>query len=277
VLTPEGLFVFANASISKGRPGIPEFSVLDYRTRSNFLESGLTYPLIRQREKNLSLTALWFMTHDEGNILASPGSLDRLRGVRGRVETDFADPLNGINQINVTVSHGIEGAGSTRNDNPIASRANGRVDFTKIETTMSHTQPLPSDFSVLAAVYGQYAIRPLLASELCGFGGRYFGRAYDPSDLVADSCVEILGELRYDVPGIKAFLDQTQFYIFADRGWLHNLAPVAGTLKDLDGASMGGGVRLGWWSYFSLDVSGAKAIAGPRDDWRAFFILTGRY
>ena len=89
---------------------------------------------------------------------------------------------------------------------------------------------------------------PLLASELCGYGGRFFGRAYDPSDLVGDSCVEILGELRYDVPWIRTLMNQAQLYAFADRGWLHNLAPVAGTPRDLDGASVGGGVRLGWWS-----------------------------
>ena len=44
------------------------------------------------------------MTHDEGDILAAPNSLDRLRGVRARAETDFADPLNGINQINSSPS-----------------------------------------------------------------------------------------------------------------------------------------------------------------------------
>jgi hemolysin activation/secretion protein len=277
VLTPEGLSVFADASLSKGKPGIPTFSVLDYKTVSNFAEAGLTYPVIRQRERNLSVTALWFMTHDEGNILAAPNSLDRLRGVRVRVESDFADPFQGINQLNVVTSHGIEGLGSTLNGNPFASRANGTVDFTKLEVTASRLQQLPSDFSFLGALYGQYAFQPLLASELCGYGGRYFGRAYDPSDLVADNCIEVLGELRYDVPWLKPFTQQAQLYAFADGGWLHNLAPVSGTPRDQDGASVGGGVRLGWWQYYSVDVSGAKAIAGPRDNWRAFFILTGRY
>ena len=26
-----------------------------------------------------------------------------------------------------------------------------------------------------------------------------FGRAFDPSELVADTCIELLGELRYDI------------------------------------------------------------------------------
>jgi hypothetical protein len=40
---------------------------------------------------------------------------------------------------------------------------------------------------------------------------------------------------------------------------------------------VGGGFRLGWQSLIGADLSVAKAIEGPRDDWRFFFILTGRY
>jgi hemolysin activation/secretion protein len=281
VLTPEGLTAFVNASISNGRPGLPVDPVLDYKTKSMFLESGLTYPAIRQRERNLAFTALAFFTDDRGAFLdlpnTPPSTHDRLHGVRLKADSDFADPLNGINQINVVVSHGIDGAGSTKNGSDLASRANGRVDFTKAELTLSRAQPLPYNFSVVGALYAQHAFTPLLASELCGYGGRYFGRAFDPSTLVGDSCLELLGEVRYDIPfGIKD-LTQAQLYAFADRGWLHNIAPDDPTLKNVDAASVGGGARLGWQSFYSADLSVAKAIAGPRDDWRFFFILTGRY
>jgi hemolysin activation/secretion protein len=277
VLTPEGLTAFVNASASNGRPGIPELELFDYKTRSTFLESGLTYPIVRQREKNLAFSLLWFMSHDESDILATINSLDRLRGVRFRAETDFADPINGINQITFVLSHGFEGAGSTLNGNPFASRANGRVDFTKAEWTISRVQPLPMNFSLLTALYAQYAVTPLLASELCGYGGRYFGRAYDPSDLVSDSCLELLGELRYDIPHSIKELTQAQLYAFADHGSLHNIAPVRGTLRDIDAASTGAGVRVGWLSNYMADLSVSKAIEGPRNEWRYFFILTGRY
>ena len=79
-------------------------------------------------------------------------------------------------------------------------RANGRVDFTKLELTLSRLQPLFDRFSFLGALYGQYALTPLLVSELCGYGGRAFGRAFDPSQFVSDSCMEALAELRYDIP-----------------------------------------------------------------------------
>ena len=37
------------------------------------------------------------------------------------------------------------------------------------------------------------ASRRCCRSELCGYGGRFFGRAYDPSEMVADSCLMVLG------------------------------------------------------------------------------------
>ena len=66
-------------------------------------------------------------------------------------------------------------------------------------------------------------------SELCGYGGRVFGRGFDPSQFVGDTCLELLGELRYDIPLELKGLTQAQLYGFADHGWLHNIAPDLGT------------------------------------------------
>ena len=153
------------------------------------------------------------------------------------------------------------------------------MDFTKAEATLTRVQPLGQGFSALVAVYGQWARTALLSPELCGYGGRVFGRAYDPSELLGDRCVLALGELRYDVPVTLPKLTQFQLYGFADAGWLHNIAPVAGTPENVDGASVGGGLRLGLLGFqpgMTADLSAAKGVAGSRDDWRFFFIVTGR-
>ena len=280
VLTPEGLTAFINGSYSVGRPGTPELQLLQYRTRSAMLESGLSYPFIRLRERNLTVSALMFASDDRGSIFdmpdTPPSTLDRQRGFRIRADADAADSLGGINQLNLAFSHGIDGLGAGHGTAD-PSRANGRLDFSKVDATFTRMQPLFSRLSLLVAAYGQYAGTPLLASELCGFGGRAFGRAYDPSELVGDSCLHLLGELRLDLPHEIKGLTQAQLYSFADRGWLHNLAPVGLTPSNLDGASVGGGLRLGWQSVVTADFSVAKAVAGFRDDWRFFFILTGRY
>jgi hemolysin activation/secretion protein len=161
----------------------------------------------------------------------------------------------------------------------LASRVNGRVDFSKVEATVTRVQQLPANFSFLLAAYGQYAGTALLNPELCAYGGRVFGRAFDPSFIVADECAEALGELRFDVPALALMpkqITQTQLYGFADRGWLHNLAPDVGTPRNMKAASAGGGLRIGWLNMFTADLSADKAVEGPRNDWRFYFVLSAK-
>ena len=290
VLNSEGLTAFVNGSYSWGKPGTVDLETLDYKTKSAVAEIGLMYPWLRSRERNLSFTGLFFATDDDGDILDNPSippsTRDRLRGFRAKADGDFADRFLGINQINLTYSQGIEGLGSTLNGNPLASREAGRVDFEKVEGTFSRLQPLVQNFSLLVAAYGQYAMTPLLVSEQCGYGGRFFGRAYDPSQLLGDHCWEALAELRYDLPlgwaPPAAQLTLAQLYAYADHGKvynLHNIAndPASGLPVSVEAGSAGGGIRLGWMNAFTADLSAAKAVDGPRDDWRFFFILAAKY
>jgi hemolysin activation/secretion protein len=286
VLNAEGLLFFIDASDGWGRPNEPAVFQLvapDYRTQSVVSETGLTYPIIRTREQNLSVTLLGFISDNQGFTPVAPdgapSSDDKLRGTRFKANADWADPFNGINQINLVASKGFIGPGTTQNGQPLASRVNGRVDFSKIETTLTRVQQLPANFSVLLSAYGQWAGTPLLNPELCGYGGRVFGRAFDPSQFVADECVETLAELRLDLPPIADIakqLTQIQLYGFYDHGWLHNLAPDVGTLTDFSAASAGGGLRISWLDMFTADLSVAKAVEGPQNDWRFFFILAAR-
>jgi hemolysin activation/secretion protein len=298
VLTGEGLTYFATASYGFGRPGTEELTFFDYRTRSFYAETGLSYPIIRARERNLNVSGLWFWSNDRGIFLdlrdEPPSTHDRMRGMRVRVEADSADAIGGINQLFFVFSQGVRGLGATQNGQDLASRLNGRVDFSKMELTLSRLRPLPllPGLSGLVAVYGQYAMTPLLVSELCGYGGRLFGRGFDPSQFVSDSCLEALYELRYDIPIQLQALNQAQLYGFLDKGWLHNLAPVPGTFKSVDAASFGAGLRLGWLNAVTADLSvtqvaqgqglvGTTALPGlleqgPRKNTRFFFILSAR-
>jgi hemolysin activation/secretion protein len=295
VLTSEGLTAFVNASYGFGRPGTAELELLEYRTKSQYLETGLSYPVIRARERNLNISGLWFWSDDRSSFFdlpdTPPSTLDKMRGFRVRVDADAADPSGGINQLYFVLSHGFQGFGSTQNGNELASRAFGRVDFTKTELTLSRMQPLGGGVSVLGAAYWQHAITPLLVSEQCGYGGRVFGRAFDPSAFVGDTCVELLGELRLDIPHEFKWVSQIQLYGYADHGWLHNIAPVPGTLRNVDAASLGAGLRLGWLNSLSVDLSFAQAVQGygltgtqpvpgqvvaANPIRRFFFIITGK-
>jgi hemolysin activation/secretion protein len=296
VLTSEGLTAFANASYGWGRPGTFELQLLEYKTKSAYGEVGLSYPIIRARERNLIASALWFWTDDRSSFFdmpeEPPSTLDKLRGFRMKIDADAADPMNGINQLNFAFSHGFRGLGSTANHDELASRFNGRVDFSKAELTLSRLQPFGGGWSILIAGYAQWAFTPLLVSELCSFGGRLFGRGFDPSQYVGDTCIDLFAELRLDIPHELQALTQLQLYGFFDHGWLHNLAPVLGTPTNVDAASMGAGLRLGWLNSVTADLtvtrvvkkqplSVAQAIQqgvndGLPPDNRFFVILTGR-
>jgi hemolysin activation/secretion protein len=285
VLTAEGLYAFVNASYGYGYPGDLQF--LDFRTRSTVVEAGLSDPVIRTRERNLTLTGLAFMSDSLSDESKIPFNADRLRGLRFKADGDWADRFLGINQVNITYSQGFHAFGSSDNnvnltDQVPTSRQFGRVDFEKIEATLSRTQPLFGRFSAFASIYGQYAFTPLLVPEQCGYGGRFYGRGYDPSELLGDHCLEGVAELRYDLPKLASSIDQIQFYGFSDYGRLWLLAPAQndpsfGTSANVTAASAGGGVRVALLSHYTADFSVAKAIQGPRDDTRFFFILAAKY
>jgi hemolysin activation/secretion protein len=277
VLTPEGLTAFIDASYGFGKPGTAQLDILQYKTRTFYADTGLSYPVIRTREKNLTLTGLFFESNSTSDtVVADPFQEDRIRGTRFKVDADMADSWRGINQFNVTVSQGINGLGSTSNNNPVASVLGGRVDFTKFEGSANRTQPLFGMFSMYLAGYGQYATTALLTPEQCSFGGRFFGRAFDPSQLLGDSCFMGNAELRYDLP-LFWQVTQAQLYAFSDGAELFNHVTSFGVPSWQHAASAGGGLRLGWINNLNADLTVAKAIEGPRDDTRFFFAVTGKY
>ena len=58
VLTSEGLTLFVNNNYTDSKPGTEILQLLEYKTRGDLFEAGLSYPFIRSREKNLIATAL---------------------------------------------------------------------------------------------------------------------------------------------------------------------------------------------------------------------------
>lgn len=276
-LTSEGLQVFADASYSWGTPGTAALQALDFKSQSYLADIGLSDAVIRSRDKNLTLAGMVFLSNNEGDLLGASSSDDKLRGVRLKADFDATDSSGGTTQINATLSHGFEGFGSTSNGNTLASRANGRVDFTTLAGTIKRVQPLGQGFSIMGAAQGQYAFTPLLSPEECGYGGKDIGRAFDPSEITGDSCWSVISEVRFDPSLPKTLLTQTQFYGFADYGRVYRIAPSAGTPSQNDGASVGVGIRLGT-EKFNTDLSAAKPLFGRTDDgWRYFLTAGAKY
>jgi hemolysin activation/secretion protein len=282
VLNAEGLTATASYGWSDGKPGTDLLKQMRFASRSGIFETGLSYPVIRSRDRNLTLTGLAFASDSHGDY-REPAYFDlytedRLRGGRLRVDYDFADRLAGVTQVSATFSFGIDGLGSTSNDNPHASRTGGRVDFTKVEGSIGRLQPLGGGFSVFAYAEAQTAGMTLLAPEECSYGGRVIGRAFDPSELVGDSCWSVSGELRYDLSIEGNPLSRTQLYGYVDHGEVIHDDVTDWPTRTQHGTSAGIGVRLGWKDTVLVDLSAAKPVQGRiDDDWRFFVTAVAKY
>jgi hemolysin activation/secretion protein len=171
---------------------------LNIETESQSGSLTYSYPVVRSRSENLSLRAGLAIHSGKTIILGEKNSKDDLRILRLGLSYDKADSYRGINFLDTEFSKGIQGLGSSKNHDALLSRADGNVDFSKVNLSLGRLQGLANNFSVLAAANLQYAFTDLLASELYGYGGEQFGRGYDPSELVGDHGWAAKVELRYD-------------------------------------------------------------------------------
>ena len=253
----------------------PTAALLDYRTRSAVLEAGLSLsgdPLAREephavrarlRDQRRFSYELGDAVHARPAARLPPQGRRRLGRQLPRHQSGQRDAQPWRRRPRL--------APPTTTRSPATNA--GRVDFTKIEGTFTRVQPLFWNFSAFVAAYAQYAVTPLLVSEQCSYGGRFFGRAFDPSQMLGDHCWMALGELRFDIPHAFKKLTRAQLYAYADHGEVYNIEPAAGTPRMQHGTSAGAGVRAEWETIYSADLSLAKAVEGPRHDWRAFLIL----
>lgn len=278
VLTSEGATASFNVSYSLGEPGTAALQALDFQTRSFSADVGLRWSLVRAREANITPFVTLFGSESTAYMLGTVSSFDALRGVRAGVTADWADRFNGVTQISLVLTQGIDAFGSSGNDNPLASRGNGRAQFFTVSGGISRLQPLGGGYTLRLAAEGQWSPVSLLAPAECTYGGGEFGRAFDSAELTGDRCASASLEFRYAPLLSSAFLTQLQVYGFADVGTVHRIAPAAGVASSATGSSAGLGVSVGFGNRMSADLSAAKPLIGRADDgWRFFFSASLRF
>lgn len=265
VLNTEGLKFFLDGNLSRGAPGTTELTALDYKTEGFNVSTGLSFPFIKTREQSLSGTIAVDWRNSKSFNLGVVATEDRLRIVRAQLAYENADSHGGQNQVTLAFSQGIDGLGSTRNTNPMASRSPGVVDFTKVTLDLARTQQLGNGFSLYGHALGQWTDDPLLSSQECGYGGRTFGRGFDSSIITGDACLMASLELRKNVTvpvSMSDFVDYTQLFGVVDYGKIRNVTPPLGTPAQDEGASAGLGVRFGS-DKFSAEMAVTTSLTTP--------------
>jgi hemolysin activation/secretion protein len=181
------------------------------------------------------------------------------RVVLAGFDYQLRDCWQGLSQVQLTLSRGLDVLDAEASDTILLARDDGRIDFTKLNAEISYARPIIDNFSLMVGGQGQYGFNTLLISELMGIGGRYWGRAYDWSEIMGDSGVVGTVELRYDTkPGAPEH-KSTQYFLSYDAGqvWVRH-APEGFGHASL--TSVQAGLRLEFTPYLSADLVVAKPL-----------------
>lgn len=258
LLTSGGLTFNLLSSFSRSNPG-EELDPLQVHSRVLSEQGTLTYPIIRSRLENLHVFGEFEFRDVVTNLGHIAFNRDNLRILRAGLDYDRSDGWGGVSAVRATIHQGLDILQATPQGSPLASRADGRADYTKFTASITRIQNLPDDLSILATATGQISTVPLLASEQLALGGPGFARAYDDGEISGDKGWAGSLELRYSAALPKIVPNGAQFYVYFDGGqvWSESKAPL------LDGStltSLGGGVRINPLDYLNAGLEVDKPL-----------------
>lgn len=252
------LGVFANSV--RSQPKERFFIPLKQQTESHSYSLQYTQPLVRRRAENLAIRTSLGSYDGQTSLFDVVETRDAIRSWRVGMTYDLADAWGGVNLLDVEYSQGIPGLGASSNNDPMLSRAAGRVDYRKLNLYLARVQILGGGWSVLGAASAQRAYTDLLASELYSLGGEPFGRGFDPSELVGDHGLAGKVELRYNLALPDLGIQNAMIYGFQEAGHVRQRTPLAGTDTKESLASHGLGLRL----QVAPQLAGFVEVAKPR-------------
>lgn len=238
----DGLTASLRASRSRVDAG-DDLARFDTDSRSEGFELRLHYPVVRSRAFGLSVSGQLIYRDLEQDQLGLTVFDDQLRVFRARGDLSYADSLDGVSRLGVTVSQGLDLLGASTPGRPERSRFDGEVGFTKVQVEIARQQALPYDFGLLLTLAGQVSLDPLMSSEEFALGGSRFGRAYDFSEITGEHGVVGSLELRYGQALPLDWLPGVQLYGFYDWGAVWNDLSGGGTTRD-SLSSAGAGLRF---------------------------------
>lgn len=239
-----GTKVHLLGSITATEPGY-DLDPFDVHGLSKFASISLTHPFIRSRTTNLfARTSFDWRNVDSRNDLELTRQ-DRIRSLRAGVTYQFMDTLLGVgvNAADLEISKGINIFGSSDEDSPNPTRAEGNPQYTKAKLDLQRLQRITPQLNLLIAGQGQWAASPLLSSEEFGVGGVFFGRGYDSSEIVGDDGIAGKLELQWNKPKEIKYINNYQLFVHLDSGKVWNQDATTSAEKQDSLTSTGFGVR----------------------------------
>lgn len=173
------------------------------------------YPLLLAPGKAIGLSAAFAVRDSNLSRGGVPARADRTAILTARITGDWSGEDHRLSG-RVELSQGTDLFDATRAGDPLASRPDGDGVFTKLGVRGRLWSRLAGPFSLWVDSEAQFASRPLLFAEEFGFGGRDFGRGYEPREASADNALAAAVELRLDLGAIGNLVDGFQVYGYGD-------------------------------------------------------------
>lgn len=258
------------------------------------LELLLTHPLLRGRAFTLEvyggLSAVEVGSVTPAAPVGAPGGGgrptqdlvvdDHLRVARLGAEIVQRDAY-GYTEATLESRFGLPFFGASRAGDGELSRQDGSGEFWSLRGSIERTLILEKGVSLWGKAWGQWADRPLLATEEFSIGGPELGRAFHPSEYAGDIGAGVAAEVRLN----ETFTWETlrvpyELYGFADLAEVRNLEGGQPVHRAL--VSAGGGVRAQFFGHTAVNLEAARPMNRPlsyngSDAWRFLFSATRQF
>ena len=256
VVSAEGLKVGGSVSQARTRPG-DVLEPFDVRGRADAATLSVGYPLFRSRNQSVFGRALFDRRNVNTDMLGTRVIEDRIRALRAGMTWTLLDRLDGQNALDVELSQGVGGTGK---EDLLKSRVGADGSFRKATFDYERFQRIGASYGLTVGTAGQWSNDPLLSSEQFALGGRRYGRAYEPAELVGDRALAFRMEPAYLGRTDSAWFETYQLYAFYDVGKIWNRSATTATANTSQSlASAGIGTRMSLGKH----VTGSVEIAWP--------------
>ena len=234
---------------------------LDVQSRSGSLSAILRVPLLRSRANSIYLDAGMTLNRSFVKALGTDINDDRSTVANLGLQWRQIGCLSGDMTFGVNLLHGLNLFGANNASAPLPSVLGFNPHFLRLTYQFQRNQQIRGPIGASMILQGQYTTSRLLSGEQISFGGRGIGRAYDPSSVVGDRGVGVLGELHASLPGLQVpnLIEGTQVYAFADRAQATTLAYEATPKQSVTISSLGIGARFTMLRQLSVDTQFSSA------------------
>ena len=299
-LGSEGVVVSGNLTSAWTKPGI-DTPGLALKARTLFWTGGISYPVKRSQALSVALAGGLYFLNQTVSLDIGAGyrifSIDRLRVLYARIDTDFADiaegrPSRWRGSGSIELRHGLGILNASENSAVgsvtgrfFTGRAAGDPTATVIRASGEFEYNTGAGFWLAVMPRAQYAFDPLLSFEQFSTGNYSIGRGYDPGTTIGDSGIGASYEIRWNrITPFPRYNLAVQPFLFADvaRTWIKDARGVAG-YHDTS-ISLGGGVHAALNNRFRIDATlavpmrrvGVASYLSDKPDPRFLISLTSK-